>query len=125
MDLVIRLLQNVREGFIHGQHTAAVVFDAEKAYDRVNQSLLLLKLQRKGVGGAIYAWLRQFLLHRCIRTKVNQIFSNYLPLNQGVPQGSSLSCLLFVIYVDDLLNHIHTHRALYADDLECHSTALP
>ncbi|XP_059170884.1 uncharacterized protein LOC131952294 [Physella acuta] len=123
MDLVVKLLQDIREGFIQKRVTGAVFFDCEKAYDRVNPSLLLLKLQRMGVTGRVYFWLRDFLTDRRVRTKVNHVYSNYLPVGQGVPQGSSLSCLLFLVYVNDLLPQLHCAPSVYADDLKLHRTA--
>lgn len=59
MDMVIRLLQDIRQGVILKQPTALICFDAGKAYDHVNPSLLLLKLQRKGVNGLIMVMLRK------------------------------------------------------------------
>lgn len=77
----------------------------------------ILKLQRKGVGCAVYFWLQKFLLNRRIRTKVN---ANYQPFKtKGCPRDLlSGAFSLFIVYVDDLLDVIHSNCALYDDDVQ-------
>ena len=96
--------------------------DFAKAFDKVNHELLLLKLKRFGISGNLLSWLRDYLSGRYQRVTVLGETSNPLPVLSGVPQGSILGPLLFLVYVNDLPDCISSSSslAMFADDSKCY-----
>ena len=116
-DQLFRLTQKVIDGFHNEQNTTAVFVDLQQAYDRVWRKGLLYKMQELGLNDKIYAWIKNFLTERHIQTKINNATSSKETLEEGLPQGSPLSCTLFLIFVNDLPKILKYEKALYADDL--------
>ena len=116
-DQLFRLTQKILDGFQKEQHTAAVFVDLQQAYDRVWRKGLLLKMQNLGIQGKLYNWIKAFLTDRLIQTKINNSLSSKAILEEGLPQGSSLSCTLFLIFINDLSEVLKLESALFADDL--------
>lgn len=94
----------------------AVFLDAAKAFDRVDHSVLLSMISDVGIRGKPLRWLRSYLSGRRIRTRVAGCLSSDSPITSGVPQGSVLGPLLFLIYYKDLPSVIDAAAALFADD---------
>ena len=116
-DQLFRLCQRIQDNFQQGNHTTAVFIDLQQAYDRVWRKGLLLKMQKIGVHGQLYKWIKHYLNNRTIQTKVNDALSSKKVLEEGLPQGSSLSCTLFLIYINEIADELKCEKALYADDL--------
>ena len=116
-DQLFRLCQDIQDGFQDSKHTTAVFIDLQQAYDRVWRKGLLLKMQRMGICGKIYHWIKNFLMERTIQTQVENELSSKKVLEDGLPQGSALSCTLFLIFINDMGKDLKSQRALYADDL--------
>ena len=116
-EQLFRLCQNIQDGFQEKTQTTAVFVDLKQAYDRVWRKGLLLKMQRLGIKGNLYNWIKNFLANRTIQTKVNNTLSSKHTIEDGLPQGSSLSCTLFLIFLNDLPSELKSKKALYADDL--------
>ena len=93
-----------------------VALDISKAFDRVWHDGLLHKLEALGVCGSLLAWLRSFLSGRTQRVVVNGVGSEFLPINAGVPQGSVLAPLLFLVFINDLFDVIQNELDVFADD---------
>ena len=74
-------------------------------------------MQKMGIQGNMYEWIKNFLHDRTIATKVNNHLSPKRALEEGLPQGSALSCTLFLIYINDLADNFEVQTALFADDL--------
>ena len=116
-DQLFRLTQKVIDGFHMKKNTTAIFVDLQEAFDRVWRKGLLYKMQDLGIHGKLYRWIKSFLSERNIQTKINNAFSSKETLEEGLPQGSSLSATLFLIFVNDLPGQLKYEKALYADDL--------
>jgi len=87
-----------------------------KAFDCVPHQWLLVKLRAYGIQGKLLDWNKAFLIHRQQRVIINNSKSTFTDVISGVPQGSVLGPLLFLIYINDLPNIIHSPSLLFADD---------
>lgn len=99
-----------------GQQVDAVYTDIKAAFDSVPQSLLLAKLHALDLPASMLNWMRSYLCGRTYRVKLAQIISRPICATSGVPQGSNLRPLLFVIYVNDVTHVLPPDLLLYADD---------
>lgn len=95
--------------------------DFSRAFDYVDHDLLLAKLSRYGIRGTPLSLLTSFLKGRTQFVKVNNVTSTSCEVKQGVPQGSILGPLLFIIFANDIINFLNnnyptTHTVCYADD---------
>lgn len=101
----------------HGKINAVVFLDLKKAFDTVDHEILLIKLSHYGIQGNAYRWFKSYLEHRTQRCSVNGALSNTRVLSCGVPQGTILGPLLFLLYINDLPNCFEKSSArMYADD---------
>ena len=88
----------------------------KKAFNTVNHNILLRKLNHCGIRGVAHSLLSSYLTNRKQSVTINNYCSTPLNINNGVPQGSPLRPLLFLIYMIDLENSIFTNPHLFADD---------
>jgi hypothetical protein len=95
-----------------------VYTDFEKAFDKVPHGRLLSKLKSYGISEEIIAWIKKFLCNRKQRVKIKGKFSKWHKVLSGIPQGSVLGPLLFIIYINDLAESCEGHAStyLFADD---------
>jgi len=98
------------------------VFDFSKAFDSVPHDLLIAKLPLYGISGLVLDWISAFLHTRRQRVTLNGSTSNWLPVDSGVPQGSVLGPLLFLLYINDISNNVNSTVRLFADDLIMYRT---
>ena len=101
------------------RHSVHCIFlDLAKAFESVPHSRLLLKLECLGIRGNLLSWLEHFLTRRFQRVVINGAFSDWLPVLSGVPQGSVLGPLLFLLYVDDVHRCLsYSSVQMFADDI--------
>lgn len=94
-----------------------IFLDLTKAFDTVDHTILLHKLKHYGIRGNSYSWFQSYLSNRTQYTAIDGICSSHLPLLTGVPQGSILGPLLFLIYINDIqFAYSQAKLTLFADD---------
>ena len=111
-DIQNKLLQNLDDNKI----TCTIFLDLAKAFDCVDHEILLRKLERYGIRGKTLLLIESYLSNRYHLTKVNGVESNLKLLEIGVPQGSILGPLLFILFINDLPRITNFSVKLFADD---------
>ena len=101
--------------------TDAIYLDLRKAFDSVPHDKLLVKLYSIGITGELWEWFKSYLSSRTQCVSISGTLSNTLPVTSGVPQGSILGPLLFLIFINDIPSLAqHISVLLYADDTKCY-----
>ena len=98
-----------------------IYLDFKKAFDSVPHKRLLCKLKGYGVSGKLYSWIEAFLCGRFQQVSIGGCYSDMVPVTSGVPQGSVLGPLLFLMYVNDLPEVVDCPIKLFADDTKLYS----
>ena len=96
--------------------------DVKKAFEKVWHDGLVFKLKQLGVTGNLLAWLQDYLSERYQRVGIRGQNSEWKLIPAGVPQGSVLGPLLFMVYINDLVQNINCNIKLYADDTTLYIT---
>lgn len=111
------LIQHILSDIDKGNTVVGVFFDLSRAFDTLDSVFLAQKLHNMGIRGNINDWIISYTTQRQLVVKIENSTSDYFDVNLGTPQGSVLGPLLFLLYVNDLPNHIHEGRVfMYADD---------
>ena len=119
-DSTINQLLYIYNEFSHaldeGKEIRVVFFDISKAFDRVWHQGLLFKIRNFGIQGSLLSWIKSYLSNRKQKVIINGKESTVLEINAGVPQGSILWPLFFLIFINDIVVDIGCTIKLFADD---------
>ena len=112
---LIYIYHHICQAMDYGQFSCIVFCDISKVFDRVWHSGLLFKLEEHGLGDGLLNWFKSYLGNRKQKVVIQASESSLSPLRAGVPQGSVLGPLLFLIYVNDIADSLLSQTRLCAD----------
>jgi len=118
IDAITEFISKVNRAIENNEISLGIFLDLSKAFDTINHDILLYKLNHYGIRGKALDWFRSYLSNRKLKTYINnQQSSNEEISTHGVPQGSILGPLLFIIYINDLPTVLKkTNVTIFADD---------
>ena len=114
---LVNLVENIKKSLDNKSNACGMFIDLQKAFDTVNHKILLDKLYHYGVRGQAHLWFESYLTDRKQKVQIASVDSRLMKISCGVPQGSILGPLLFLLYINDL--RIATQKSLvhhFADD---------
>ena len=109
-------LEEITKWIDEGSPVEIIYLDFQKAFDKVSHQRLLLKLKAHGIGDGLIDWIEQWLTDRRQRDVVDGEISNWKSVFIGIPQGSVLGPLVFLIHINDLDDNITSNVLKLADD---------
>ena len=113
---LVDIYHHICQSFDNKQFSCMVFCDISKAFDRVWHKGLLFKLRQNGIEGTLLKWLSNYLSNRSQKVVLQSATSSSKQITAGVPQGSVLGPLLFLIYVNDITDSLLSLTRLFADD---------
>ncbi len=117
MDPIICLETGVKKAQVNKESGMAVFFEVEKAYDMIWKEGLMIKLDMMSITGIIYNWIKDFLADRFIQVRIGKVLSGRYMVENGIPQGSIISPILFSIMINYVFSQVQGDivRSLFAD----------
>ena len=116
MNQLVSILHDIYNGLELRNEARMVFLDISKAFDKVWHDGLLFKMKQLGFSDHLVNFIKSYLSNRRQRVTICGQTSSWLPVEAGVPQGSILGPLLFLIYINDITDNIVCDIKLFADD---------
>ena len=116
MNQLLSITREIYSYFEEGLEVRSGFLDISKAFDKMWHDGIIFKLTQNSISGNLLNLLRDFLNDRKQGVVLNRQFSTWKSVNAGVPQGSILGPLLFLIYINDLTEGLSSNAKLFADD---------
>ena len=114
---ILEMVDKISEAIDNKYYSLGIFIDLSKAFDTINHDIMLGKLEYYGIRGQALSWFKSYLQNRSQYVTYNGCESPHLPISCGVPQGSILGPILFLIYINDIINVSELlHSILFADD---------
>ena len=113
---MVDITNNIGNVLDDGKEFRIVFWDVSKSFDKVWHRGLLNKLKKYGFDGNIIIWLEHYLQDQLQHVAINGCYSSWLYINAGVPHGSILGPLLFLFYINEIVDNIESQVRLFADD---------
>ena len=122
VNQLVELYHLFSEALDHKKDVKCVFCDISKAFDKVWHKGILFKLKQIGINNSLLLWFSSYLSHRQQRVVINGCESSWGFVNAGVPQGSVLGPLLFLVYINDIVDVVNSNIRLFADDTTLYVT---
>ena len=120
---LVEIMDNWTEVICRGRSVDAIYMDFQKQFDTVPHRRLLLKAEAMGIRGNILKWIQSFLQHRQQCVVINGTYSRQAPVTSGIPQGSVLGPVLFILYINDLPVGITSSVKMFAVDTKLYNNS--
>ena len=113
---LVYIVNKIYQALEKGHEVRVVFLDISKAFDKVWHRGLLAKLKSIGINGSLLQWFESYLFERFQRVTIEGMSSDWASIEAGVPQGSVLGPLLFLVYINDIPDNTSSSCYLFADD---------
>ena len=118
VDQMVLVYDSISKWYDEGYVTDLILFDFSKAFDVVSHMVLLVKLKHLGIDEDLISWIEAFLSGRTMTVAIKDAHSSPRPVMSGVPQGSVLGPILFLLFVNNIAANLACEFKIFADDLK-------
>ena len=113
---LILTVEDLAKNLDHGDQTDMIILDFSKAFDKVPHRRFISKLQFYGIQGSTLMWIKSWLTSRSQSVIIDGVCSKSVDVTSGVPQGTVLGPLMFLLFINDMQDDLECTLRLFADD---------